>query len=123
MTVSETDRRRYRVLWRRLTQHAVEFCNDPSRDPADLRPTSGDTANWITPTGKKSDDWLCLAFAYGIRAYARQDTVTRRKEMAPAVFLLASMVGDLLDASDTPAPPPQPTDNVRPLRPRLDIDG
>jgi len=118
VTVSDLDRRRWRIHWRSLAQKMVQAANNPSSDPADLRPVTHDTANWITPTGKKADDWLCKGFADVARAWARQDTVARRREMAPAVLLLASMVGDLLDATDAPAPEPS---NVRPFR--RDIDG
>ena len=106
MTVVAAQRRVHRANWRMLAQAMVACGARPEDDPAGLRQLVAQAPRkyWVLPTDDRADADLCSAAAALAAAYGRCPTIRRRTAWSEALAALGSALGDLLDASEPPAP-------------------
>ncbi|WP_332772959.1 hypothetical protein [Phenylobacterium sp.] len=124
MTVPSSQRAHYRASWRTLVLASHAACAAKGAvDLSELRQHAVSASKWIAPTADLGETATCGALAATAYAYSRQARAAQRAAMAGALGVLAEMVGDLLDATQTPKPPnePEPDPPARPFR--RDIDG
>jgi hypothetical protein len=111
---SARDAERHR--WRTLAQHALACASAPddTKKTGLLAVAAAMAKDFALPTGERPEDLKCVALIHVAKAYVHQPSVKARLLVAPALRAVAELVGDLLDATDAPAP-------TRPWR--ADIDG
>lgn len=115
MTVPASTRAHYRASWRTLVlaSNAAAIATGAAT-LSELREHAVAAHKWVTPTADLGEMATCAALASVAYAVSRQK-LAGRQAMAPALMILAEMVGEIMNASEPPGPPP--------LRPRADIDG
>lgn len=111
MPLTETERARLRVQWRRLTVAAAQL------DIEGMRAVTQDAPRVASPLDEKASAFTLFALSYLGFAYVRGGA-GYRLQAGPLLKAAAALVGDLLDASD-PAPSAQPPPQL-PFRADLD---
>jgi hypothetical protein len=123
---SPKERDHYRVLWRDLAARSIAAAAQPEHTPADLKALTATVTDWSLPVTGYDDSWAFNYLAQSAKCWSRQGTIRRRAALAPALRIVAELVGDMLDGVEGKSPPPEPAPSPPPppeLPFRADIDG